>query len=85
MCEASSFPKLEVDWEKYSRAVRFLIAHNPEYEKVELDEEAAKIMFQGCGIPNVIRELITKLNVDSGFVQPGGAAAEAWRRIIAKS
>lgn len=83
--EASSFPKLEVDWEKYSRAVRFLIAHNPEYEKVELDEEAAKIMFQGCGIPNVIRELITKLNVDSGFVQPEGAAAEAWRRIIAKS
>ena len=74
--ELGRFPKLEVNWHQYVRAVHFLKAHNPEYEQVDLDEEAAKLMFQDCGIPDVIKELITAIDVDEGFAQPHGAAAE---------
>jgi hypothetical protein len=52
------------------------MAHNPEYAKVDLDEEAAKKMFEECGIPAVIKELITTLHVDETFVQPEGAAVD---------
>ena len=74
--EKDRFPKLEVNWKYYVEAVRFLMAHNPEYAKVDLDEEAAKRMFEECGIPAVIKELITPLDVDETFVQPEGAAVD---------
>lgn len=77
LSEADRFPKLEVDWKKYVDAARFLIAHNPHYEHVEVDEEAAKAMFGGCGIPSIIKELITVLNVEEEFRQPEGAAVDA--------
>jgi hypothetical protein len=33
-------------------------------------------MFEECGIPAVIKELITTLHVDETFVQPEGAAVD---------
>ena len=75
---ADRFPKLEVHWKKYVEAVRFLVAHNPEYEKVEVDEEAAKVMFGSSGIPKIIQELITRIDADETFAQPTGAAVAPW-------
>ena len=71
------YPKLEVNWKCYVAAVRFLVAHNPDYANVEVDEAAAQVMFGDLGIPAVIKELITGIDAEEGFVQPTGAAVEA--------
>ena len=75
--QVNRYPKLEVNWRRYVEAVRFLVAHNPDYANVQVDEEAAKVMFGDLGIPAVIKELITGLDVDEGFTEPSGAAVEA--------
>ena len=35
------------------------LAYNPEYQTIEVDEAAAKVLFEDSGIPGVIKELVT--------------------------
>ena len=46
-------------------------------QTIEVDEAAAKVLFEDSGLPGVIKELVTFVQADDIFQQPTGAAV-AW-------
>ena len=71
--DMSRYPKLQVNCDQYVQAARFLTAHNPEYTSLEVNADLAQDLFASAGIPKVIQDLITCIQVDECFATPKGA------------